>query len=254
MTQIDLNCDMGESFGPYTIGADEKLMDYISSANIACGGHAGDANVMDRTVRLAKDRNVAIGAHPGYPDIPGFGRRAIDFSADEIYRMLIQQIGGLQAFCHIHHVRLRHVKPHGAMYNQAARSSELAEAIAAAVYDLDPNLLLFGLPGSELLRAGKAAGLNTVAEAFADRTYLPDGRLTPRNRSDALITDQQTAVKQVERMISEGVVEATNGEQVKLEADTICIHGDGAHALHFVHGLYESLREKGIKITSPGSS
>ncbi|MFC3041529.1 LamB/YcsF family protein [Virgibacillus xinjiangensis] len=253
MLRIDLNCDVGESFGPYTIGADEELMDYITSANIACGGHAGDADVMDRTIKLAKEKKVAVGAHPGYPDIAGFGRRAIEYSPGEIYRMLIQQIGALQAFCHVNHVPLKHVKPHGAMYNQAARNRSLAEAIVQAVYDVDSDLILYGLPGSELIRAGNEAGLKTVSEAFADRTYLADGSLTPRNRPDALITDQQAAVQQVERMVNEGVVEAVNGEMVTLEADTVCVHGDGPHAVHFVHGLWRSLHEKEIKVASPGS-
>ncbi|WP_373893415.1 LamB/YcsF family protein [Virgibacillus natechei] len=246
--RMDLNCDMGESFGAYTIGADERLLEHITSANIACGSHAGDPHVMDKTVRLAKKYGVAVGAHPGFPDIAGFGRRMIDFSPDEIYRFVVYQIGALQAFCYIHDVKMQHVKPHGALYNLAVHDSRAADAIARAVYDLDSNLILYGLAGSELLAAGRARGLRVVSEVFADRTYQPDGSLTPRKQEDALIEDVNVAVKQVEQMIRDGVVEAANGEFVEIEADTVCVHGDGAHAVRFVKGLWEALDARGVEV------
>ncbi|UJL45376.1 LamB/YcsF family protein [Virgibacillus sp. NKC19-16] len=249
---IDINCDMGESFGAYTFGADERLLEHITSANIACGSHAGDPNVMDKTVGLAKKYHVAVGAHPGFPDIAGFGRRMIDFSADEIYRLLVYQIGALQAFCQIHDVKMQYVKPHGALYNLAGFDRGAADAIASAVYDLDSNLMLYGLAGSELLAAGRDRGLRVVSEVFADRTYQPDGSLTPRRQAGAVIEDVDVAVKQVERMIRDGVVEAVNGALVQIEADTVCVHGDGAHAVRFVEKLREALDARGVEVVRFG--
>lgn len=250
--RIDLNCDMGESFGAYTFGNDEKLMKYITSANIACGAHAGDPTVMDQTVRLAKYHDVKIGAHPGFPDLTGFGRRMIDMSPDEIYRLVVHQIGGLQAFCNVHNVKMQHVKPHGALYNFAARDIETADAIARAVHDVDPSLILFGLAGSELVRAGRDAGLRIASEVFADRTYQPDGSLTPRSQECALIDNADAAVNQVKRMIQDGVVEAVNGDIVPIEADTVCVHGDGAYAVAFASKLRDALSEDGIKVVAVG--
>ncbi|MGP4105617.1 LamB/YcsF family protein [Virgibacillus sp. L01] len=250
--QIDLNCDMGESFGAYTIGSDEKLLEFVTSANIACGAHAGDPTVMDRTVRLAKEHHVGVGAHPGFPDIAGFGRRMIDFSPDEIYRMVVHQIGGLQAFCTVHGFQMQHVKPHGAMYNLAAQNRDAADAITRAVYDVDSSLILFGLAGSELLAAGREAGLRVASEVFADRTYQADGSLIPRGRADAMISNVDAAVLQVERMVNEGVVCAATGEMVDIEADTICVHGDGEHAVTFVEKLRAMLERAGIVVRGLG--
>ncbi len=250
--QIDLNCDMGESFGTYIIGADEKLLEFVTSANIACGAHAGDPTVMDRTVRLAKEHHVGVGAHPGFPDIAGFGRRMIDFSPDEIYRMVVHQIGGLLAFCTVHGVQMQHVKPHGAMYNMATQNRDAADAVARAVYDVDSGLILFGLAGSELLAAGREVGLRIASEVFADRTYQADGSLTPRGRADAMISDVDAAVQQVERMVNEGVVRAVTGEMMDIEADTICVHGDGAHAVTFVERLRAMLERTGIVVRGLG--
>lgn len=249
---IDLNCDMGESFGTYTIGADEHLLEHITSANIACGSHAGDPHVMDKTVGLAKKYHVAVGAHPGFPDIAGFGRRMIDFSPDEIYRFVVYQIGALQAFCYIHDVKMQHVKPHGALYNLAVYDLQAADAIARAVYDLDSNLILYGLAGSELLAAGRDRGLTVASEVFVDRTYQPDGSLTPRKQEDALIEDVDVAVKQVDRMVRDGVVEAVNGELVRIEADTVCVHGDSVHAVRFVKKLREALDTRGVEVVRFG--
>ncbi|MUK89051.1 5-oxoprolinase subunit PxpA [Ornithinibacillus sp. L9] len=248
--RIDLNCDMGESFGAFKIGSDEELMKWITSANIACGAHAGDPHVMDRTVQLAKQYGVAIGAHPGFPDLAGFGRRVMDFSSDEIYRSVIYQIGSLQAFCHIHDVQMKHVKPHGALYNLAARNRQVADAIAKAVYDLDSSLVLFGLAGSELLAAGRAIGLAVASEVFADRSYQPDGSLTPRNQEGALIEDVNQAVTQVTQMVAAGEVKALNGETIAIEADTVCIHGDGTDPVRFVTKLRESLADDGMEVVT----
>lgn len=247
---IDLNSDMGESFGAYTFGADELLLKHITSANIACGAHAGDPNVMDRAVRLAKQNNVAVGAHPGFPDLVGFGRRMMDFTPDEIYRLVAYQVGGLQAFCKIHSVRMQHVKPHGALYNLAANDLEIATSIAHVVYDLDPTLIVYGLAGSKLLDAGREAGLKVASEVFADRTYQPDGSLTTRKDKDALIDDAEIAVAQVERMVKHGVVEAVNGELVVIQADTVCVHGDGPHAVSFVEKLWTAMEKIEVEVVS----
>ncbi|PAV30990.1 lactam utilization protein LamB [Virgibacillus profundi] len=248
--RIDLNTDMGESFGTYTFGADEKLLKHITTANIACGFHAGDPNVMDQTVQLAKKYNVAIGAHPGFPDVAGFGRRMIEFTPDEIYRLVAYQIGGLQAFCRIHGVKMQHVKPHGALYNLAARNREVADAIAKAVKDIDPSFILFGPAGSELLEAGKRSGLQVAAEVFADRTYQPDGSLTSRFEKDSMIEDVDIAAAQIEQIIKNGVVKAVNGELVAVEADTVCVHGDGPHAVGFVKKLREMLDNAGVEVVA----
>lgn len=245
---MDLNSDMGESFGNYTIGADEQLLAHISSANIACGSHAGDPNVMERTVQLAKQNHVAVGAHPGFPDIAGFGRRMIDFSPEEIYRFVVYQIGALQAFCEIHEVKMQHVKPHGALYNLAARDRNVAKAIAQSVYDFDDALILYGLAGSELLDAGREAGLEVASEVFADRTYQPDGNLTSRKDAGAMIVELDTAVVQVKRMINDGMVEAVNGEWINIEADTICVHGDSPHAVTFAGKLKQALEAAHIHV------
>ena len=247
---MDLNCDMGESFGAYTFGSDEQLLEHITSANIACGSHAGEPNVMDRTVQLAKQYHVAVGAHPGFPDIAGFGRRMIEFSPDEIYRLVVYQVGALQAFCKIHNVRMQHVKPHGALYNVAGHDRDTADAIARAVYDLDDALILYGLAGGKLLDAGRAAGLRVASEVFVDRTYQPDGSLTPRKHANAMIDDLDIAVAQVERMVNEGVVKAINGELVAIEADTVCIHGDGPHAVSFAGKLSHALEAAHINVKS----
>lgn len=245
---MDLNCDMGESFGTYTFGADEQLLAHISSANIACGSHAGDPNVMEQTVQLAKQNHVAVGAHPGFPDIAGFGRRMIEFSPEEIYRFVVYQVGALEAFCKIHEVKMQHVKPHGALYNLAARDRNVAKAIAQAMYDVDDALILYGLAGSELMDAGRKAGLDVASEVFADRTYQPDGSLTPRNDAEAMIVELDTAVAQVERMIDDGVVEAVNGELINIEADTICVHGDSPHAVTFAGELRQALEAAHIHV------
>lgn len=246
MPTIDLNCDMGESFGAYRIGKDEELLDYITSANIACGFHAGDPSTMRKTVQVAIEKNVAIGAHPGLPDLEGFGRRRMDVSYDEAYDMVLYQIGSLQAFVKASGSSLNHVKPHGALYNMAAKDKHLADAIAQAVHDVDSSLILFGLSGSELVKAGKERGLNTASEVFADRTYQQDGSLTPRSQHGALITDEKESIDQVIRMAEENKVRTLQGAEIDLEADTVCIHGDGPHAVDFAASLIKAFEEANI--------
>lgn len=248
MQCVDLNCDVGESFGIYRLGHDEELLPYVTSANIACGFHAGDPATMRKTVQIALREGVAIGAHPGLPDLLGFGRRNLAVSPQEVYDSVLYQVGALWAFVKAEGGELRHVKPHGALYNMAARSAGLAETIALAVYRLDPRLILLGLSGSELLRAGVAAGLTVASEAFADRTYQDDGSLTPREQPDALITDGQYAAQRVVRMIQHGVVHSQHGHDVPVRADTVCIHGDSPHAPLFARRLRESLERAGVTV------
>ncbi|MEH7156678.1 LamB/YcsF family protein [Neobacillus drentensis] len=241
MDIVDLNSDLGESYGAFTIGNDQEILKYISSANIACGYHAGDHNVMFETVQLAKRFGVNIGAHPGLPDIAGFGRREMKLSSREIYNLIIYQIGSLAAVCKVNGITLSHVKPHGALYNMAAKNREMAKAIAAAMADFDPRLVLFGLAGSELVKAGEAKGLIVAQEVFADRTYQADATLTSRMNENALIHDTQVAVNRVIRMIKEGRVATVDGADLVIKADTICVHGDGPKALEFVTELKQAL-------------
>ncbi|MGN7297531.1 5-oxoprolinase subunit PxpA [Ferdinandcohnia sp. SAFN-114] len=248
MKTIDLNCDLGESFGAYKIGKDEEVLSFISSANIACGFHAGDPHVINQTVQLAKKYGVAIGAHPGFQDLVGFGRRAMAVSPKDVYDLVLYQIGALAAFCKAHEVKLSHVKPHGALYNMAAVDTNLAEAITKAVSIFDPTLSLYGLAGSKLIEAGEKYGLHTVSEVFADRTYQPDGTLTPRTRGDAVIHDSHVAIKQVLQMVKEQTVQTTTGEIIPIKADSICVHGDNDHALQFVQELRHALTNEGITI------
>lgn len=248
MPVIDLNCDMGESFGRYTLGYDDEIMNYATSINIACGFHAGDPHTMRKTVQLALEKNIAIGAHPGLPDLNGFGRREMSITPQEAYELVIYQIGALNAFVQSEGGVMQHVKPHGALYNMAAKNAELSVAIAEAVYKVNPTLILFGLAESELIKAGKRLGLRTANEAFADRTYQSDGTLTPRSRKDSLIHDDETALKQVTRMILEGKI-VVDGEAIPIKADTICLHGDGAHAVQFAKTISEGLSKAGITIT-----
>ncbi len=211
--RIDLNCDMGESFGPYRIGADDDVFPLITSANVACGFHGGDPSVMRQTIASARNHGVAVGAHPGFADLAGFGRRNIDASAEEVYDLIVYQLGALAGFAAAAGERLQHVKPHGALYNMAVARADLSEAIARAVRDVDRTLILFGLPGSQLIIAGEAAGLRTASEAFADRNYMPDGSLVSRSRPDALIPDVNAAAARAVRMVRDGHVTAVTGEE-----------------------------------------
>ena len=235
---IDLNCDLGEGGGN-----DAVLMPWITSANIACGAHAGDEATMRTTVALAERHGVAVGAHPGYADRANFGRCEQMLTACALHELITGQIEALRVCGAV-----RHVKPHGALYNQAARDRAIAEVVAEAVYAVDPKLILFALAGSELVRAGRERGLRVASEIFSDRTYQVDGSLTPRSRRDALIADETVAVAQVWRMVRDGVVRATNGSDVPIEADTVCVHGDGPTAGVITRRLHEALRAAGIGV------
>jgi UPF0271 protein len=248
---IDLNCDMGESFGAWTLGHDAALMPYLTSANIACGFHAGDPAVMRQTVRLALRHGVAIGAHPGLPDLVGFGRRNMDISAEEAFEMTVYQLGALHAVARAEGGTLHHVKPHGALYNIAVTNAALAQAIAEAVYKVQPELILYGLAGSELTKAGERLGLRTAHEVFADRTYQANGTLTPRRQPDALITSADAAIAQALRMVQGGWVRTQQGQEIAIKADTVCLHGDGAHALEFAQQLSHALRAAGVTLARP---
>lgn len=248
MAQIDLNCDMGESFGIYEMGTDIQIMPLVSSANIACGFHAGDPSVMRQTLENAVAQGVAIGAHPGLPDLVGFGRRNMQVSAQEAYEMVVYQVGALFGFAKAAGVSLHHVKPHGALYNMAAKDKSLADAIAKAVLDVDASLVLYGLAGSQLITSGKEAGLQVASEVFADRSYQPDGSLTPRSQPNALLQSDEEAVQQVITMVTEKRVKAVTGEWISLDADTVCIHGDGAHALSFATKVRAALVQAGVEI------
>lgn len=253
MQTIDLNCDLGESYGAWTMGQDEAVLACISSANIACGFHAGDPGTMRRTLRAALAQGVAIGAHPSLPDLSGFGRREMQISASEAHDLVLYQIGALAAFAAAAGTRLTHVKPHGALYNMAARDAALAEAIALAVRGFDPGLLLVGLAGSELPRAGLRVGLRVSHEAFADRRYRPDGSLVPRREADAVLHDIDAAVAQAVMIATEHKVIAQDGSSIGIHADTLCVHGDRADAAAFALALRAGLVDAGLHIaTSPG--
>lgn len=248
MYRVDLNCDLGESFGAYTIGRDEEVLSYISSANVACGFHASDPYVMSETVRRAKGRGVRVGAHPGYPDLVGFGRRNLTVSPKELKAMVQYQIGALSAFCRAEGIFLQHVKPHGAMYNMAAKDERLAVAICDAVASFDENLILVGLAGSRLLSAAKGMGLRYASEVFADRAYEDDGSLVSRTKPGAMITDEDDAISRVVTMIREGYVVSVNGNRVPVRADTVCLHGDSPTAVAFAKKIRGTLLSQGIQI------
>lgn len=248
VNQVDLNCDIGESFGRYTLANQNEILKYVTSANIACGFHAGDPSVMRETVKIAIENGVKIGAHPGLPDLVGFGRREMAITYQEAYDMVVYQVGALQAFLTIEGEKMQHVKPHGALYNMAAKNVEIAEAIAKAVYDISPDLILFGLASSELTKAAEKLGLQTAHEVFADRTYQQDGSLTSRKQPNALIKNHDQAVKQVIRMVKEGKVTSCQGTDVTLRADTICIHGDGDHAVEFAQFIKNELQKNNIEV------
>ena len=248
MLSVDLNCDMGESFGPWRMGNDAELMKHVSSVNIACGFHAGDATTIRKTVELAVENGVTIGAHPGYPDLQGFGRRNMSMSPEEICDLVLYQIAALKGICEAHGTRLDHVKPHGALYNQAAQDRRLSRAIAAAVKLADPSLVLYGLSGSLMISQAEEVGLKTASEVFADRTYQPDGTLTPRIMPNALVSDVEAATQQAIHMITTKSVIALDGTAVPVHPDTICIHGDGENALEFAVAISRTLAANGVVV------
>lgn len=248
MFSVDLNSDLGESFGNYTIGMDEKVLPLVSSANVACGYHASDPVVMDKTIKLAKEAGIAVGAHPGFPDLMGFGRRNMVVSPEEAKAYVTYQLGALYAFTHKYDIPIQHCKPHGALYNMAGKDYTLAKAICEAVYDFDPEIVLLGLSGSELIRAAEDTGLKVAREFFADRAYEPDGSLVNRRKEGAMIHDEELAVSRVVRVIKEKKVTAINGEDIELNIDSICVHGDNESALAFVKKIRETLSAEGIAI------
>lgn len=247
MLKIDLNCDLGESFGVYTLGMDEDVLPLITSANIACGFHASDPVTMAKTVRLAADRGIAVGAHPGFPDLLGFGRRNMSVSPSEAKAYIQYQIGALSAFAKSCGVRLSHVKPHGALYNMAGKDMRLAEAICEGIAELDESLILLALSGSAMMEAAKRKGLRAAREVFADRAYEPDGSLVARTKPGAVIADENEAAFRVIRMIREKKVRAVDGTDLDMEADSVCIHGDSIHALEFAKKLRAAFSAAGIE-------
>ncbi len=250
MKTIDLNCDMGESFGNYTIGMDDEVMPHITSANIACGWHAGDPLVMDATIRAAKAHNVGAGAHPGYPDLMGFGRRKMNLTPEEIRQYLIYQIGALQAFCRVHGVTLQHVKPHGALYLDAVDTPETARAVAEAIISLDPTLrfvALAGKKGETMRRMGEELGLRVVFEAFPDRAYTPEGTLVPRSLTGAVISDPAEVANRALDM-ARGFVIASDGSRIDLDIQTLCVHGDNLKAVSLVKEIRARLEADGLTV------
>jgi UPF0271 protein len=253
---IDLNSDVGESFGNYTIGLDEEVVPLISSANIACGFHAGDPSVMRRTVRLALENGVGPGAHPGYPDLMGFGRRNMDVTPDEIRDYVAYQVGALTAFVKAEGGKLQHVKPHGALYTMAVINPAIWQTVAEAIASIDRDLILFVLGGSnrDALKAmGKTAGIRIACEFFADRAYNPDGSLVSRRELGAVIKDHEVAAARVLKMVTEGRVVCANGEEIALSGDTVCVHGDNPSALALVARIREMLENADVAIQPVGT-
>jgi UPF0271 protein len=251
MRTIDLNCDMGESFGAWTMGDDRAVMPLVTSANIACGFHAGDPSTIRTTVRLAVDHGVAVGAHPAYPDLQGFGRRAMQISAQECYDLVVYQAGAVEAFARAAGTRLHHVKIHGMLYNVAAKDAALADAIARATKDLGGGVMLYALAGSLMIEAAKRHGVRAVGEVFGDRSYQSDGTLTPRSQPGAMITDESASVAQVLRMVEQGKLRSLDGVEVPVEAGTLCLHGDQPGAVRFATALRAAFRERGIEVRAP---
>lgn len=249
--QIDLNCDMGEGFGAYRVGMDEEVIKHITSANIACGWHAGDAMVMERTVRLAKEHGVGVGAHPGYPDLLGFGRRNMDCLPEEIRNYVVYQVGALRAFCDVHATRLCHVKAHGSLYNMAWENEWIARALGEAILSLDPGLVCVALAGAkaELMgRIGRELGLKVVYEAFPDRAYTPQGTLVSRRTAGAVIKDPDTVAERALMMARDGKVVAVDGTEIPLRVQTLCVHGDTPGAVNLVRRIRGLLEMNGIEV------
>jgi len=250
--RVDINSDMGESFGAYTIGHDDGLMNAITSANVAAGFHAGDPSVLRATIRLAKARGVAVGAHPGFPDLVGFGRRELNVTPAEAEDMVLYQVAAVAGVAASEGVKLQHVKPHGALFNMAVRNAELATAIARGVAAFDASLILFGLPGSEILNAGRKAGLRVAAEVFADRAYEPDGTLASRRKPGSVIHDANAVVARAVRMVKEKNVVAIDGSVVPLEADTICVHGDTPDSDQLAAKIRAGFEAAGVTVKAIG--
>jgi len=245
---IDLNSDLGESYGQWKMGMDSEVMESVCSANVACGFHAGDALVMIKTVKAAKAAGVAVGAHPGHPDIQGFGRRNMACTPDEVYAFVLYQIGALQAIAGAQGVKLEHVKAHGALYNQAAKDLEMAKAIARATKDAGGDLILLGLANSLFEQAAAEVGVPYAAEAFADRGYMNDGSLVPRSMPGAFVHDLREAGERMVRLVKEGVVKSAEGKDIHLKAHSICLHGDNPAAVEMARGIRKALEGSGVQI------
>jgi len=248
MDTIDLNCDLGESFGAYTIGMDTDILPYITSANIACGFHAGDPVVMKKTVQEAVKNSVCLGAHPGLPDLVGFGRRNMNITPEEAETYIIYQTGALAAFAHAAGTELHHVKPHGALYNMAATDDALAEAVCRGIAAINKKLILVALSGSRMVIAAEKTGIPYACEVFADRAYSDNGTLVPRSKPGAVITDEDEVIKRAVRMVKEGTVRSLSGKDISVQADTICVHGDNPKALLFVKKIRASFAAEKIEI------
>ncbi|HLS85418.1 MAG TPA: 5-oxoprolinase subunit PxpA [Burkholderiales bacterium] len=248
---IDLNCDMGESYGAWRMGADAEIMPFISSANIACGFHGGDPATIRRTVRLAADHGVAIGAHPSLPDLQGFGRRAMKISPQEMYDLVLYQAGAVEAFARAAGARLHHVKCHGALYNMAANDEALSEAMVKAAKDLGADVFVYALSGSRNFAVARNLNARVAGEVFADRGYADDGTLAPRGQPGAMIEDAAQSVRQVLGMLEEGYVTSLSGRRVPVSPDTLCLHGDQPGAVTFAKELRKAFREKGIDVRAP---
>jgi len=246
--RIDLNSDVGESYGAWVMGQDDELIPLVTSVNVACGAHAGDPSIMAHTVALAKEHGATLGAHPGYPDREGFGRRDISLSTDQLEAAILYQLGALHAFANDAGMRLRHVKPHGALYNRAAKDAAVARAVARAVRRFDNGLLLVGLAGSLLLEAGRAEGLQVAAEAFADRAYEPDGSLRSRRHDNAVLADPEMAAEQAVSIVVLGKAVAHDGSTVQIHADTLCIHGDTPGAPSYARSVRAALEAAGVTV------
>jgi len=251
--RIDLNCDVGESAEAERLAVEERIMPHVTSVNIACGVHAGNPEVMRRTVRMARQHHLSVGAHPGFADVEGMGRRNLSLPPDEVENLVAYQVRALAGIAALEEVRLTHVKPHGALYNMAAGDRSLAEAIARAVAAVDRRLILYGLAGSRLVEAAREAGLASAEEAFADRAYASDGTLVPRDRPGSLIQDEQKVVEQVLRIVREGVVRSFDGRDLHLRADTICLHGDAPGADRLARLIRRSLDEAGVLVAAVSS-
>jgi UPF0271 protein len=248
---IDINCDMGESYGAWKMGADAEVMPYISSANVACGFHGGDPATIRQTVRLAVDHGVAVGAHPSLPDLQGFGRRAMKISPQDMYDLIVYQAGAVQAFARAAGAKLHHVKCHGALYNMAASDEALSEAMARAVKDLGNAVILYALSNSTMMQVGRKLGIKVAGEVFADRGYADDGTLSPRGKPGAMIEDAAVAVERALAMIEKGYVTALSGKHVPVAADTLCLHGDQPGAVTFAKAIRKAFAERGIKVAVP---
>lgn len=245
---VDLNSDIGESFGDYKLGMDDEVLQYVTSANIACGFHAGDPLIMEKTVALAASRNISIGAHPGYPDLMGFGRRDLKATPAEVRTYVTYQLGALMAFAAAHGIRVAHLKAHGAMYNMAAVDYNLAKALAEGVHAVDSRIILLALAGSQMVKAAHDVGLMVAEEVFADRAYNEDGTLVARSKPGSMIEDEHVAITRVVRMVTEGKVQAITGKDVAIRADSVCVHGDNPQAVAFVRQIRDELQRQGIDV------